>query len=366
MTENNDISIYIHFSYCKSRCPYCDFFKKILPRNFDEAQYIKKYISDINFMKEQCGKRNIKSIFFGGGTPSILSEKSIEIILNEINKKFSIDKNVEISLEANPNTYDKNKFLNFKNVGINRLSLGVQALNENDLKVLGRTHSLKEAIDAIETGISLFDKFSIDLIYARPNQTFNTWQQEIDLALKFGLKHISLYQLTLEDGTIFAKKNIKMLDANKSLELYRLTSSYLNSYGLQRYEVSNFSKDGYNICKHNMVYWQGGNYWGIGEGAHGRIKLNEKIYAQYDGNILEALTPIERAEELIIMGLRIKKGINCNDFYNASSIKLFDFISQKKLNDLEKIKLLEFDDECIRLTEKGTEVLDSIILELCS
>ena len=361
-----DLSIYIHFPYCKSRCPYCDFFRGILPKKFDEQSFVSNYLNDIDFMKSKCDDFNIKSIFFGGGTPSLLSANSIGEILNKIGKNFRIDNNIEISIEANPNSYDKIKFEDFSKIGINRLSLGVQALNSDDLRFLGRTHSLKDAMEAIDSGKRLFDKFSIDLIYARPNQNFCEWKKELDMALAIGLDHISLYQLTLEEGTVFERKKIQMLDDDSAINMYNDTVKYLRENGFERYEVSNFAKNNYNICKHNMVYWQGGNYWGIGVGAHGRVVLNNKLYAQFDGVELEELTKKERAEELIIMGLRIKDGINKDNFYEACGLNLFEFLSLEKIDYLKKLELLVGDDDGIRLTDKGFGVMDKVILDLCS
>ena len=295
-----------------------------------------------------------------------MSAKAIDLILNKINNNFVIDKSAEISIEANPNSYERDKFIDFSKVGINRLSLGVQALNDNDLRFLGRTHSIKDALSALECGVNLFDKLSVDLIYARPNQKVDDWQKEIDLALGFGLKHISLYQLTLEEGTIFAKKNIEMLDEENATKMYNDTVKYLRNSGFARYEVSNFAKDLYNVSKHNMVYWEGGDYWGIGKGAHGRVVIDDKMYAQFDGNNMEELSSEERAYELIIMGLRVEKGVNKNNFKKACGLELFEFVSLEKLNEFNKLGLLEFDDEVIKLTDNGFLVMDKVILELCS
>ena len=366
MTDSSELAIYIHFPYCKSRCPYCDFFRGILPRSFNEEEFVKQYLEDISMMKNVCGDRHIKSIFFGGGTPSLLSSKAIDLIINKISNNFVINKDAEISIEANPNSYERDKFVDFSKVGINRLSLGVQSLNEQDLKFLGRTHSINDALSALECGASLFDKMSIDLIYARPGQKFEDWQKEIDLALEYGLKHISLYQLTLEEGTIFAKKNIEMLDEESATELYNNTVKYLRSKEFCRYEVSNFAKEEYNISQHNMVYWEGGDYWGVGKGAHGRVIVGDKIYAQFDGNNMEELSKEERAYELIIMGLRIEKGIDKNVFKKVCGLDLFDFISYDKLNEFNKLGLLFFDDNVIKLTDNGFLLMDKVILELCS
>jgi len=364
MTENEPLSIYIHFLYCKSRCPYCDFFRKILPKDFDENALLDRYLEDIRYFEHLLGERLVKSVFFGGGTPSILSPDAVCRILDEISRNFMVAADAEISLEANPNTFDCEKFIAFKNAGINRLSLGVQALNDNDLKFLGRTHSVYDAKKAMELGVQTFPKFSVDLIYARPNQTWMGWQKEIDEALAFGLKHISLYQLTLEEGTIFSKKGIKVPDEEKSATLYNNTVNYLRERGLERYEVSNFAASYADQSVHNMVYWQGGDYIGIGDGAHGRIKYHGGVKATLDGKLAEDISAEERATELLFMGLRVKEGINFENFYKSCGIRFFDFVNNLAIKKLAQLKLLCYDGANIWLTDKGFLFLDKIVLDL--
>ena len=364
MRENEPLSIYIHFLYCKSRCPYCDFFRKILSKDFDENALVDRYLEDIRYFKNILGERLVKSVFFGGGTPSILSDDAICRILDEISRSFMVTADAEISLEANPNTFDVDKFRGFRKAGINRLSLGVQALNDKDLKFLGRTHSVDEAKRAMELGVQTFPKFSIDLIYARPEQTWDSWQKEIDEALNFNLKHISLYQLSIEEGTVFSKKGIKALDEEKSATLYNNTVNYLRERGLERYEVSNFASSLKEQSAHNMVYWQGGDYIGIGDGAHGRIKYHGGVKATLDGKLAEDISAQERAEELLFMGLRIKEGINFERFYECCGIRFFDFVNNLAIKKLAQLKMLCYDDANIWLTDKGFLFLDKIVLDL--
>ena len=364
MTENEPLAIYIHFLYCKSRCPYCDFFRKLKPRDFDENALVERYLEDIRYFAGYTGERIVKSIFFGGGTPSLLSPDAVCRVLDEISRNFVVAKDAEISLEANPNSFDLNKFERFHRAGINRLSLGVQALNDKDLKFLGRTHTVSEAKKAIAAGLDIFPKFSVDLIYARPNQTWEEWQTELDEILAYGLKHISLYQLSIEEGTVFDKKGVKALDEDMSLTLYNNTVSYLNLKGFERYEVSNFAVHKSARSTHNLVYWQGGDYIGIGEGAHGRIRHNGKIMTTLNGRFLESITPKERAEELLFMGLRIKEGINFKLFYQYSGIDFFDFVDNLAIKRLAQLNLLCYDDANIWLTDQGFLVLDKIVLDL--
>ncbi len=425
---DDGLAVYIHFPYCRSRCPYCDFFRGILPREFDEGALVSRYCEDIAYFAGVCGKapqkekggdglaqmaevsgrRRVTSVFFGGGTPSLLSPGAVEAVLEELERHFDIVPGAEISLEANPNTFEREKFLGFRAAGINRLSLGVQALNAADLKFLGRTHGVDDAIAAMELGAAAFPKFSIDLIYARPGQKWDDWQKEIDLALGFGLRHISLYELAIEEGTVFARKNVRAADEEMSLTLYNQTVSYLRSRGLERYEVSNFAAAADDESVHNLAYWRGSDYIGIGEGAHGRLRLwtdggseirgetgtqsatgrpaemqntknpagtrnaggnptgRPQLRATVDGRLGDILTPEERAEELVLMGLRIKEGIDAERFYRACGIKLFDFLSKKMTKRLAQLDLLCYDDANIRLTDKGFPLLDEIILELVS
>ena len=273
-------------------------------------------------------------------------------------------KNVEISLEANPNTFERDKFLGFKEVGVNRLSLGVQALNEKDLKFLGRTHSLVDARKAIDLGVEVFDKFSVDLIYARPNQVFDDWVKEIDEMVEKGVKHISLYQLSIEEGTVFYRKNVKEMEEEKSAEFYEKTVSYLKDMGFERYEVSNFAVDKKNRSIHNMAYWDGGDYIGLGKGSAGRIKVDNKFYGLRDGKIEEELSITDRALELIFMGFRIKDGINFDRFKEIIGRDLREFLDVEKMEEFRKEGMIEIDNVGARLTDKGFLVMDKIVLDL--
>ena len=355
------LGIYIHWPFCRSKCPYCDFFSSA-KKCTDEDTLIESYCYDLEYYRSLNNDYEVKSIFFGGGTPSLIKPQNIEKIINKIFQLWSCKQNIEISLEANPNTNHQNMFKDLKAAGINRLSLGVQALNDVDLKFLGRTHKLQDALHAIEEITQLFNNHSIDLIYARPHQTLDSWQQELEQAVSFGLKHISLYQLTIEDGTVFAKKGIKPLDEEKAAQMYDFTRNYLNTHGYLQYEVSNFGLPSI----HNLGYWRGEDYVGIGNGAHGRLHINNKIYATTHYRQLEKLSPQERAEELIIMGLRILEGIDKKRFQRQCSLKFDDFINKDNLQTLLKQKLLQDTSSHLSPTPSGLLVLNKIIEDLCS
>lgn len=357
------LSVYIHWPYCLSKCPYCDFFSKV-DKHVDQKQIIDGYLDDLNWYHDLTAKQTVQSIFFGGGTPSLIKPQYIEKVINHIFKLWPTTKQVEISLEANPNTNRPNLFADLRLAGINRLSLGIQALNDKDLKFLGRTHNLSRALHAVDEVTRLFDNHSADLIYARPGQTAEAWKQELNQISELGLKHLSLYQLTIEEGTFFARKGIKPMDDEPAAELYALTQEFLATKGYPQYEVSNFAHPGYESI-HNLAYWRGQNYLGIGPAAHGRIKTTDKIYASTHHRQLEELTPQERAEELIIMGLRIREGINKENFRRQCGLELTGFVNDKARQSLIRQKLLFEDKHSLRAANRGFLLLNKIIEELC-
>lgn len=359
----NKLGIYIHWPYCLSKCPYCDFYKELC-NDVPQEQIIAQYLEDLDFYLSMTSGKEVVSIFFGGGTPSLIEPKLIEKIINVIQKKYTCATNLEISLEANPNTHRPNLFSDLRQAGINRLSLGVQALNDKDLKFLGRSHNLNEALTAIDSVLENFDNHSIDLIYARPNQDLISWSQELQQVISLGLKHISLYQLTIEEGTHFFKKGIEPLEEEAATNMYLLTQDYLNKNTYPQYEVSNFAQDGYS-SRHNLLYWQGDDYLGIGKSAHGRIKNQGKFYATTHHRLIEELTAEERAQELIIMGLRLVEGINKKHFFEICGIDFDKFVNQENLNYLKKESFITETSDYITATPKGFLVLNKLIEDLC-
>ncbi len=356
------LSLYIHWPFCLSKCPYCDFFSKAGSK-IDEEKIITGYLSDLDYYHDLTSERQIDTIFFGGGTPSLLKAKNIEKLIDHTAKLWPTSPNIEISLEANPNSNHPQMFQDLKQAGINRLSLGVQALNEKDLKFLGRSHGLSEALQAIEEIKSCFDNHSIDLIYARPAQKQQDWAQELKQTVSFGLTHISLYQLTIEPGTLFYKQNIRPLAEQAAAKLYEFTYNFLQDSGYRRYEVSNFAKSG-KECRHNQAYWHGQDYIGIGQGAHGRLRLGQEAYAFTHPRKKELLTPLERAEELLIMGLRVPEGINKKAFADQCGLDFDNFINQQHAAKLEQLGLIINRKDHLHLTPKGFLLLDKIIEEL--
>lgn len=269
------LSLYIHWPFCKSKCPYCDFNSHVRER-IDEAAWQRALLAELGYWGERTQGRKLASLFFGGGTPSLMPPALTAALIETAQKYWTCD-NPEITLEANPTSVEAQKLKDFHAAGVTRLSLGIQALNDADLKALGRQHSATEALAALDLAASIFPRFSFDLIYARPEQTVKAWEAELRRALGFGATHMSLYQLTIEPGTQFAtlhqRGDLVTPDEETGAALYELTQSLMGKAGLPAYEISNHAKPGHE-CRHNLTYWRYCDYVGIGPGAHGRVTLD--------------------------------------------------------------------------------------------
>lgn len=381
------LGIYIHWPYCRSKCPYCDFYKEIR-KDVPQEEIVDGYLEDLEFYRQYTGGRQVSSIFFGGGTPSLMEPRQVGRLIDYINSVWGLTPEAEISLEANPNSHYPQMFADLHRAGINRLSLGVQALNDDDLRFLGRTHNLKQAYAAVDEVLKNFDNHSIDLIYARPNQSLSSWEKELKQAAAMGLKHISLYQLTIEDGTVFSRKGIKPLDDEAAAEMYLATENLLQSFNYQKYEVSNYALPGFE-SRHNLLYWTGQDYIGVGPSAHGRLTVfngdlkqnsgarNSRAHDKLKQNLpapvfyatthrcrLEKISAEERAEELLLMGLRLVSGIDKAAFEKNCGIRLDDFVNRRYLTDLAAGGWLEDSSLFLRATAKGFPVLNFLIEQL--
>lgn len=337
------LAIYVHYPFCKSKCPYCDFNSHVRD-SVDNGAFEKAYMRELehfaNLLKSEspraplgAASRNslplgssregfiITSIFFGGGTPSLMPTKLVEAIINKIAKLWILADDIEITLEANPTSVEAEKFVAFRGAGVNRVSIGVQSFDEAELKFLGREHSANEARNAIELAAKIFPRYSFDLIYALPDQSFDTWRARLTEALKLTRGHISLYQLTIEPATNFYHRKIQTPPDDVAADFYDLTQEICEAHNLPAYEVSNHASAG-NESAHNLTYWRYGEYLGIGAGAHGRINSHASAMVkspekwldlvQKNGHGLEVwqkLSPAEQEEERIMMGLRLNEGI---------------------------------------------------------
>jgi len=375
-----NLSIYIHWPFCLSKCPYCDFNSHVRDK-IDEAAWTDALIRELDHYRMLSGPRTITSVFFGGGTPSLMKAVTVEKLLNRIAENWTISKATEITLEANPTSVEAGKFMDFAAAGINRLSLGIQALNDADLKALGREHNVKEARQAIDLSQKYFSNTSFDLIYARMGQTLGTWEQELAQALNMAVGHLSLYQLTIERGTAFyqahEKGRIILPDEDVSADMYELTQQVCAAHGLPAYEVSNHARAG-RESRHNLTYWTYADYIGVGPGAHGRLSRDGRLYAlsqdrspeKWLKNVTaqghatdqtECLTAQMKAEEMIMMGLRLNRGIDLASFENRVGQKIEKFINYQYLQRLFELNYMEMDDHHLRVTAEGMPLLNGLL-----
>ena len=382
LINSNKLGLYIHWPYCESKCPYCDFNSHKI-ESINEDDWIKAYTNQLYKMKDILSKYKVKhnklnTIFFGGGTPSLMPLKVIESILYTANKLFNFEEHIEITLEANPGSYERDKFQNIRLLGINRLSLGIQSLNDNNLKFLGRKHNFHDALMAIEMAIKTFQNVSTDLIYGLSCQKIGKWEEELDSFLKkFELQHVSVYQLTIEEGTKFftdyKKGLLKKISEDKSADFYNITNSILNDYNYNRYEISNYSKNNFE-SKHNLNYWNSENWIGIGPGAYSRLwSSNEKDKRFEIENYkspkswlsknllgtkfsrLKFINNCETNKDLLIMGLRLTKGIKINKLLDT------DITTNQKILDLKNDEIISLDKGIIKVNKNHLIKLNSIL-----
>ena len=385
--NKNKLSLYIHWPYCESKCPYCDFNSHKI-ESVNEDDWIQAYTNQLYKMKDILYKYGVQynklsTIFFGGGTPSLMPLKVIENILCTADKIFKFEENIEITLEANPGSYEREKFEDIQKLGINRLSLGVQSLNNKNLSFLGRKHDYQDALIAVEMAMNTFSNVSTDLIYGLVGQTLKEWEKELSSFLKkFNLKHLSVYQLTIEEGTKFytdfKKGLLKTINEDLSADFYNLTNDILNNYKYNRYEVSNHSKKKFE-SQHNLNYWNSENWIGIGPGAYSRLwSSNQKnkrfeienykspkswLSKNFDSSKFNQVKFIENHEtnkDLLIMGLRLTKGIKINSLLDIS------IITNKKVLDLQNEKIININKGIIKVNKNHLIKLNSILKYLIS
>jgi oxygen-independent coproporphyrinogen-3 oxidase len=374
--------VYVHWPFCLSKCPYCDFNSHVRHAEIDETRFLRAFEAEIASTAERAPNRAVSSIFLGGGTPSLMQPHTVGGILDAISEHWTVLPDVEITLEANPTSVEATRFRGYRSAGVNRVSLGVQALDDASLKELGRLHTAQEALDAVAIARKSFDRYSFDLIYARPRQTPQQWETELKRAIGEAAEHLSLYQLTIEPDTPFAAlhKSGKLItpDDDTSRSLYDLTQEICGAAGLPAYEVSNHARPGAE-CRHNLVYWRAHEYAGIGPGAHGRLDIEGKRHATMAEKRPEAwlmrveslghglvtddtLLTEERADEFLLMGLRLTEGIDPERFQAISGRAL----------DPERIALLKAEgfvescDGCLRVTPAGFPVLDAVVADLAA
>tara|TARA_Y100000746_G_scaffold223749_1_gene225574 strand:+ start:1426 stop:2589 length:1164 start_codon:yes stop_codon:yes gene_type:complete len=379
--KNSGFGIYLHWPYCESKCPYCDF-NSYVEKNVNWYEWELSFLSQLGFYYQETGDRRVNSIFFGGGTPSLMNPKLVSNIINHISNLWGFEDTVEITLEANPSSVESRRFAEFKAAGVNRVSIGVQALNNIDLKKLGRLHSVQDALNAIEIGKDTFDRVSFDLIYARQDQKLQDWELELKKALTLEPDHLSLYQLTIEPNTTFGNLKEKgklsgLPDENLGGDLYHLTNNLCYKFGLNPYEVSNYSRKNHESI-HNKIYWNYGDYLGVGPGAHGRITTQKGRFATQNyyspikwqknalNNAGESIRTLingkDQADEMAMMGLRLNSGFSKERYFRLSGKKL----NEKTLTFLISDNLITVENNFIKATDQGRVVLNSLILNILS
>ena len=372
-------ALYIHWPFCLKKCPYCDFNSHVRPP-INHAIWREALLRELDYYGAETKNRTLTSIFFGGGTPSLMKADTVGQILDKVGNYWQVSEDVEITLEANPTSTESKKFLDFQKAGINRLSIGVQSFDDEALAYLGRDHSAAEAIKAIEVANTAFDRTSFDLIYAIPGQSRDHWQNQMKQALSLVRDHLSMYQLTIESGTAFHRAGMQGVDTELAADLFDDTQLFFDGAGLPAYEVSNHAKKG-KECKHNLVYWKGGDYVGIGPGAHGRLQLNNQMVATYQihnpENWLKAidekgfgtakrriLDQAVRAEELLILGLRLAQGIDLKLVQLLTGINVLNHVNKDQLLVLQNYGLMKSSTTHLATTSKGRMQLNSVIAKL--
>jgi oxygen-independent coproporphyrinogen-3 oxidase len=382
--RSNDLfGVYVHWPFCASKCPYCDFNSHVHRGPFDEQGYVKAYEREIAHAASLTPGRVVQSIFFGGGTPSLMSPWAVESIINAIARHWTVEPQAEITLEANPTSVEVERFKGFRAAGVNRVSLGVQSLRPQPLAELGRRHTVEEAVAAVRIAQSVFERSSFDLIYARPRQTLDDWEDELKEALWLAKGHISLYQLTIEQGTRYfdlqQAGKLKLPDEDLAADFYEMTQELTAQAGMPAYEISNHARPGQE-SQHNLLYWRYGEYAGIGPGAHGRLLINnqrhatatEKMPFDWQKKVVSAghglvtddvLTWEEQGDEFLVMGLRLREGISPQRFTALSGRK----INQRQIDDLKGYGFVEtLPNGNIRVTDRGWPVLDAVVADLAA
>ena len=379
--QNGGFGLYVHWPFCQSKCPYCDFNSHVAAR-IDQQQWLAAYLKEIDRLSDETPGRVLSTVFFGGGTPSLMEPDVVARIIERIRARWPITNDPEITLEANPGSAEASRFSAYRQAGVNRVSMGLQALSDDDLRKLGRLHSADEALRAFDMARAEFDRVSFDLIYARQDQSVESWRSELSQALTYAVDHLSLYQLTIEDGTPFAARYQRgrlrgLPDEDRAVALFEVTQEICDAAGYPAYEVSNHARPGAE-SRHNGIYWRGGDYVGIGPGAHGRLTLNGARFATEcprspeawlnmlaQGEAPElprsALSPIEHAQEYLMMSLRLTEGC---EITRLEAI-LGATPDANIIRDLQDQGLLRPDPHRLITTDRGRLLLNSVISKLC-
>lgn len=376
--SGNSLGLYIHWPFCASKCPYCDFNSHVA-ESVDHDRWRRALLAELDYFASETKTRRLSSIFFGGGTPSLMAPETAAQLIEAAKRHWGTPKDLEVTLEANPSTAETKRFEAFRDAGINRLSLGVQSFSDNNLKFLGRGHTQAEARKAIGLAAETFSRFSFDMIYGLPGQTLDGWSKDLDQALELALNptggHLSVYQLSIEPGTPFHRDGVKPAGENTGADLYALCQERLSQSGLPAYEISNHATPG-NECRHNLDIWRGGDYLGIGPGAHGHLTKTSKVSGGTDSlyqihsperwlaaveadhhgtGKRQTLSPEERTEEIVMTGMRLTEGIGP------------DLAARLDPNGLKRMSdggFIVTDEAGVRVTDTGRLCLNEVLRQL--
>ena len=376
-------AVYVHWPFCLSKCPYCDFNSHVRATAVDEERFVQAFRSELSHRAKLTKGRTVSSIFFGGGTPSLMKPGTVAGILDAIAANWTVEPNCEVTLEANPTSVEANRFTGYRRAGVNRVSLGVQAMNDADLKALGRLHTAEEAMKAVSIAGSIFERYSFDLMYARPNQSAAAWKAELQGAIARARDHMSLYQLTIEPDTMFERLRnagkLKVPSPDQCRELWDVTQETMDHAGLPAYEISNHARPG-GESRHNLIYWRYGEYVGVGPGAHGRILTPKGRRAhsteqhpemwltvvESEGHGLiedELLSTEEQGDEFLLMGLRLSEGIEPTQF-EAVSNRMLD---RSRISSLVEDGMVEMTQGGrLRVSAAGFPLLDAVVADLAA
>lgn len=382
MPSSEPFGIYVHWPFCKAKCPYCDFNSHVRHQPVDDMSFARALGAELRWFAERARGRRVSSIFFGGGTPSLMPPRAVAHVLEEIARLWSVSADAEITMEANPASVEARNFRGYRVAGVNRVSVGVQALSDPDLLALGRQHTAREALAAFRIAAIIFPRVSFDLIYARPGQTAEQWRAELADALAEQQGHMSLYQLTIEPDTAYARLNdrgmLRVPGEDSAAELYDITQDLTSAAGLNAYEVSNHAAPGHE-SRHNLLYWRYGEYAGVGPGAHSRIVAGENrraivterhpetwrdLVALRGNGVVEDM-PVEpsgQASEYLLMGLRIAEGIDLRRYDELADHP----IDRARIADLETLGLIGRNGSRLAATARGRRVLNAVIAELAA
>jgi oxygen-independent coproporphyrinogen-3 oxidase len=382
-TGGRGFGLYVHWPFCLSKCPYCDFNSHVR-ESIDHARWRAALLAELDHYADETAGRALGSIFFGGGTPSLMEPATVTAVIDRAALRWQFADDIEITLEANPSSVEAARFTGYRAAGVNRVSLGVQSLDDAALKGLGRRHDAAEARTAVALAHRLFDRVSFDLIYTRPGQTPEAWRAELSEALAMAGEHLSLYQLTIEPNTAyesaFRQGRLVMPDEDSAAALYELTQELMEAAGRPAYEISNHARPGAE-SRHNLTYWRYGDYVGIGPGAHGRLTLGgEKMAtrqhrapeawlaavetAGHATRTREAVAPQERAAEMLMMGLRLAEGVSRAAFRAETGMDLIEAVDGAALARLADVGYVTLDDTALRATSEGRQRLDAVLAAL--